>query len=209
MSRFFTSSAFSSMNLRRALDVFAHQRGEDLFGGGDVFELHLQQRAAGRDPSWSPRAAARSSRRGPCSAGPEYSLRPCSMTYSKTSRGVFFSTGSCETLQCAWRAWRRPPVPAPASTAPSSSTSSVSRAPARPVLRRLRGRGGVLARVLDEERPCSASRSCACLASSWRDSGAAASVQSILRVAPCASVKVTEYVWCSSSCSTSETALNW
>jgi hypothetical protein len=34
------------MNFGAALDILAHQRREDLFGRGDVFELHLQQRAA-------------------------------------------------------------------------------------------------------------------------------------------------------------------
>jgi hypothetical protein len=42
----------------------------------------------------------------------------------------------------------------------------------------------------------------------WRNSGLEASVQSMQRVAPCASVKQTDQVWCSSS-STGSPTLNW
>ena len=54
--------------LAAGFNVFAHQRGEDGFALGDVFELHRQQRAPLRDPWWFPTAAAKSFRPDLCSA---------------------------------------------------------------------------------------------------------------------------------------------
>ena len=49
-------------------NVFAHQRGEDGFAFGNVFEFH-QSGVRARDPWWSPKAAAQSFRPALCSAG--------------------------------------------------------------------------------------------------------------------------------------------
>ncbi len=75
--------------LAARLDLVAHEDGEDVVGFDVVLDLDLQQAAASGGPSWSPRAARRSSRRGPCSAGsrgPSWRPRTASRSPRRATR---------------------------------------------------------------------------------------------------------------------------
>ena len=76
ISRFFTSRALSSMNLRRASTSSPISVREDGFALGDVFELSPTAACGARGPWWFPRVAARSFRRDLCSAA---RCNPCGL----------------------------------------------------------------------------------------------------------------------------------
>ena len=194
MSRFFTSSALSSMNLRRASTSSPISVVKMVSRLRKIFELAPAAACDARGPWSSPRAAERSSRPDPCSAAPGSPSCPAQRC-TRTAR----ARSASRPAHAESRALRRPvcfglwPLPSGSPLRHPLSTAAAAAAWWRYSIRNGGSRYSLIWLYL---------------AIIWRNSGLDASAQSIARSAPCASVKLIDQVWCSSSSTGSPSSLN-
>ncbi len=199
------------MNLRRDFDVFAHQGGEDLFGGGDVLELDLQEGAAFGIHGGLPELRRGHLAEALVALNLVFLAALLDDVVEDLARGLLFD-GILRGLAAALAGLGF------GGGAGGGGDDVVHAFLLLDLVGLVQsadwavGVRAALGGVRDEERACSwfpSREQLAYLPSSWRDSAALASAQSMWRSAPCASVKLTDQVWCSSSKAGSPTRWNW